>query len=61
MYREPKVVTDHYQGKPPRCCFTCEHFVLFNANCSKFDQVVPESFAREIYKCPEWVEMQVPF
>ncbi len=61
MYREPRVVTEYYQRRPPKCCFTCEHFFLINAHCSKFDQVVPEIFAREIDKCPEWVEMRIPF
>jgi hypothetical protein len=61
MYRQPTVVTEYYKRRPPRCCFTCEYFLIFSATCTKFDQVVPESFAKEMDKCPEWVELRVPF
>jgi hypothetical protein len=61
MYKEPHFVIEYYQRKPPKCCFTCDYFLLHNANCSKFNQVVPEIFAREIDKCEEWQEMYVPF
>jgi hypothetical protein len=61
MYREPKAVTEYYQRRPPRCCHTCDHFMLHNATCMKFNQVVPEQFAAEVDQCPEYTEIKVPF
>jgi hypothetical protein len=61
MYKEPKEVSEYYKRRPPKCCFTCEHFMLYKATCTKFEQVVPEEFAKEFDKCGEWSEMVVPF
>lgn len=61
MYREPEFVKEYYRRRPPKCCFTCEHFLTFTATCLKFDQVVPEKFARDIDQCGDWVEMRIPF
>lgn len=61
MYRVPNIVDDWIKRKPPKCCFTCEHFLSFDATCIKFNQVVPEHFAQEIGACPEWQEIKIPF
>jgi len=61
MYKEPPEVTEYYQRRPPKCCFTCDYFMLYNATCRKFEQVVPEQFAKEIDTCADWVEMKIPF
>lgn len=61
MYKTPDFVNEYYQRRPPKCCHTCDHFLVYNATCRKFNQAVPEQFAQEIDSCPDWSEAVVPF
>lgn len=61
MYSQPKIVTEYYNRRPPKCCFSCEYFLLKTAECTKHHQVVPEEFAQEFDVCPDWSEMRIPF
>lgn len=61
MYKVPEIVDEWYRRRPPKCCHTCDYFMLHGALCVKFNQIVPEQFAQEIDQCPEWQELRIPF
>ena len=61
MYKTPAFISEWYNRRPPKCCHTCESFLLQSGKCIKFDQIVPEQFAQEIDQCAEWQELRIPF
>jgi hypothetical protein len=60
-YKTPDFVSEYYNRNPPKCCHTCEHFIIVDARCMKFEQQVPEDFAQSIEVCEQWSELIVPF
>jgi hypothetical protein len=60
-YTTPDFIKEWYSRRPPKCCHTCDKFISFEGRCIKFDQIVPEQFAKEIDQCDEWQELVIPF
>lgn len=60
-YMEPEYVRfwNEHPGMP-RCCFLCEHFD--NPVCRKYGMAVPETFARSLDVCEDWIDRDgIPF
>lgn len=60
-YDKPPIVVwwEFFQGRMPRCCFTCAHFD--NPRCKTLDQDVPQGYASyENRNCEDYVRYETP-